>query len=57
MISRSSLRVGKPVFMDGINGTRAFQRRLAPSALPKMRWHDLRHTYATLMLSAGVPLG
>jgi integrase len=22
---------------------------------PKMRWHDLRHTYASLMLAAGIP--
>lgn len=22
---------------------------------PKMRWHDLRHTYTSLMLAAGIP--
>jgi len=47
---------GKAVFLDGINVTRAFQRQLAAKGLPTMRWHDLRHAYATLMLSVGVPL-
>lgn len=44
------------VFLDGINVTRAFQRQLAAKGLPTMRFHDLRHAYATLMLGAGVPL-
>lgn len=47
---------GKPMFLDGINVTRAFQRQLEAKSLPTMRWHDLRHAYATLMLSVGVPL-
>lgn len=47
---------GKAVFLDGINVTRSFQHQLAVKGLPAMRWHDLRHAYATLMLSTGVPL-
>lgn len=47
---------GKAVFLDPKNVTLAFQRQLAASGLPRMRFHDLRHAYATLMLAAGVPL-
>jgi integrase len=36
--------------------TRAFQRHLALSGLPRLRWHDLRHGFATLQLANGVPL-
>lgn len=40
--------------MSGIDLTRRFQRTLACAGLPRMRWHDLRHAAATLMLTAGV---
>ena len=43
-------------FLDPRNVTKAFQRELATAGLPPMRFHDLRHCYATLMLAAGVPL-
>ncbi len=33
----------------------AFDRRDARSDVPRIRFHDLRHTHATLMLMAGVP--
>jgi integrase len=33
----------------------AFSRKVAKTGLPKIRFHDLRHTYATLALQAGVP--
>lgn len=33
-----------------------FSRRVQSSGLPRMRFHDLRHTFATLALSANVPL-
>lgn len=33
-----------------------FNKTLAAAELPKIRIHDLRHTCATLMLDAGVPL-
>jgi integrase len=49
------------VFRDEIGGlihpdsfTREFGRLVAASGLPKIRLHDLRHTYATLALKAGV---
>jgi integrase len=32
----------------------AFSRRVARYKLPRIRLHDLRHTWATLALSAGV---
>ncbi len=31
-------------------------RRVKASGLPRIRFHDLRHTFATLALQAGVPL-
>jgi integrase len=33
---------------------RAFKRYLSKAGLPDMRFHDLRHTDATLLLSRGV---
>ena len=33
-----------------------FERRVKRSGLPRIRFHDLRHTFATLALQAGVPL-
>lgn len=33
----------------------AFERHVAASGLPHIRYHDLRHTHATLLLAAGVP--
>ena len=33
-----------------------FNRRVQTSGLPRIRFHDLRHTFATLALSANVPL-
>ncbi len=34
----------------------AFNRLVAGSAVPRIRLHDLRHTHATLLLKAGVPI-
>ncbi|HEY8309588.1 MAG TPA: site-specific integrase [Gemmatimonadaceae bacterium] len=34
----------------------AFERCVTKTALPKIRFHDLRHTHATLLLKAGVPV-
>ena len=45
---------GQP--LDPRNVTRAFSLQLKRAGLPAMRFHDLRHAYATLMLAAGVPL-
>lgn len=49
-------QAGQAVFLDPKNTTRAFQAKLAAAGLPRLRFHDLRHAYATLMLGAGVPL-
>lgn len=43
-------------WLDPRNVTRAFQRQLEVSGLPRLRFHDTRHAYATLSLAAGVPL-
>ena len=43
---------GRPVHPDGWSGT--FARHVAQAGLPKIRYHDLRHTQASLMLAAGV---
>ena len=34
----------------------AFKRLVGQSGLPRIRLHDLRHTHATLLLKAGVPI-
>ena len=36
--------------------TQAFRRLVKSSGLPAIRFHDLRHTHATLLLQAGVPV-
>jgi len=36
--------------------TRTFDRLVAEAGLPRIRLHDLRHTHATLLLKAGVPV-
>ncbi len=36
--------------------TRAFESLLEQAGLPRVRFHDLRHTAATLMLLSGVPV-
>jgi integrase len=34
----------------------AFKKLVARSGLPRIRLHDLRHTHATLLLKAGIPI-
>jgi integrase len=34
----------------------AFKKLVVRSPLPRIRFHDLRHTHATLLLKAGVPI-
>lgn len=46
--------IGTPV--TGSNIRRAFRKLLASSGLPKIRFHDLRHTAASLMLNHGIPV-
>ena len=36
--------------------SQAFERLAVRSGQPVIRFHDLRHTHATLLLKAGVPL-
>jgi integrase len=44
---------GQPIHPDYFS--QLFDRTVARIGLPKIRLHDLRHTYATLSLAAGVP--
>ena len=46
-------RVGRPLSAQNLV-QRHFHPLLARLALPKVRFHDLRHTAATLLLSRGV---
>jgi integrase len=44
-------------FIRGYNLLRnSFQPILARAGLPKLRFHDLRHTHATALLSKGHPI-
>lgn len=47
-------RVGTPIL--GPNLRRGFRKLLRKSGLPKIRFHDLRHTAASLMLNYGIPV-
>jgi integrase len=44
---------GRPYHPDRLS--REFARRVARHGVPRIRLHDLRHTWATLALQAGVP--
>ncbi len=46
--------IGDPI--QGRVVTRILQAILASAGLPPMRFHDLRHAAATLMLALGIPL-
>lgn len=43
---------GEPLWPQSLS--RTFERRAAAAGLPAIRFHDLRHTHATLALAAGV---
>lgn len=45
---------GSPVHPDYFS--QWFERQVAKSKLPRIRLHDLRHTHATILLKAGVPV-
>jgi len=47
-------QVGTPVCRSNLR--RCFYRTLKASGLPKIRFHDLRHTSATLQLNHGIPV-
>ena len=44
--------IGTPLEPSNIDG-RSFKPLLKRAGLPDIRWHDLRHTYATLLLARG----
>ena len=41
---------------EGTHVTKVFQRSCAALGLPRVRFHDLRHTTATVLAAAGVPV-
>jgi integrase len=45
---------GGPIHPESV--TRIFERLLVKHGLPRIRFHDVRHTHATLLLKAGVPV-
>jgi integrase len=45
---------GEPVHPDYFS--QVFERHVAASTLPRIRLHDLRHTHASILLKAGVPV-
>jgi integrase len=45
---------GKPIFAGNV--LKVFQALLKEAGLPKIRFHDLRHTAASLMLNNGIPV-
>jgi len=45
---------GSPIHPDYMS--QLFERRVEASTLPRIRLHDLRHTHATILLKAGVPV-
>lgn len=47
---------GEPIHPDKVTARFAVLREKAKPALPPIRLHDLRHTWATLALEAGVPM-
>ena len=42
--------------LDPANLLKAFKRHLNLAGLPAMRFHDLRHSVASMMLADGLPL-
>lgn len=44
---------GQPVHADHV--AHRFERLVAKAKVPAIRFHDLRHTHATLLLKAGIP--
>ena len=42
--------------MDGSSLRKEFKQLIGQAGLPEIRFHDLRHTAASLMLNHGVPV-
>ena len=47
-------RHGDPVHAESIS--QLFDRHLARTDIPRIRFHDLRHTHASLLVAAGTPI-
>jgi integrase len=45
---------GEPVHAESIS--QLFDRHLARTDIPRIRFHDLRHTHASLLVAAGTPI-
>lgn len=45
---------GQPVHAESIS--QLFDRNLARTDIPRIRFHDLRHTHASLLVAAGTPI-
>lgn len=43
---------GEPIHPDAFS--KAFNKKVAAIDVPRIRFHDLRHTHATLLLQAGI---
>jgi integrase len=46
--------VGRPLLPEYVS--HRFARDIAATGVPRVRFHDLRHSAATTLLTAGVPL-
>jgi integrase len=46
--------IGRPTSADQVDGRWRRAMRNADADLPRIRFHDLRHTHASLLLAAGV---
>ena len=49
-----TVETGKPLYSRTM--TFIFNQMIKEASVPKIRFHDLRHTYATLCLESGMPL-
>ena len=45
---------GKPLYPDTVG--RTFRKLADQTGLPRLRFHDLRHTFASIALNAEVPM-
>ncbi len=43
-------------FLNPESATRLFRRVVARTPVPRIRFHDLRHTHASLLIAAGIPV-
>ncbi|HUP75771.1 MAG TPA: tyrosine-type recombinase/integrase [Acidimicrobiales bacterium] len=55
--------LGDPIFTNGVgcavhpeSTSQLFDRHLARTVIPRIRFHDLRHTHTSLLVAAGTPI-